>query len=233
MDVIVNADDFGMTKGINEGIIDAHINGVVTRTTLIMNGLAVSEAIELAKKTPTLKVGIHLALSFGKPLAQHEDSLLIDKNGHFKYTSIETALSKPEVHQIKVEWQFQIEQFLKTGLTLDHIDSHHHVHGWSDLKDVVLELSNEYNVPVRSTDSLKDYPEKLLTEYLWLDFYKEGVKTTLFEELSLLPVKSVEVMVHPAVTDTDLKRVSSYTDERKKEKDILKSIRPKEFMSLC
>lgn len=232
MKILVNADDFGLTKGINEGVIDAHINGVVTRTTLMMNGMAVEDAIKLAKETPSLKVGIHLTLSFGKPLNKLETNLLTNDSGHFKYTSTEVSLTQTEIEQVKIEWTTQIEEFLKTGLTLDHIDSHHHVHGWQDLKTVVQELSDQYNLPVRYTESLKDKPEQLLTENLWLNFYKEGINDQLFEELSSLPYHSIEVMVHPAVVDTDLRQISSYTDFREKETQILKTLKVKECITL-
>lgn len=232
MDVIINADDFGLTKGINEGILDAHINGVVTRATLMMNGLAVDDAIQLAKANPTLKVGIHLALTYGSPLLQQTESVLTNTDGTFKYASTDNSLSEKEVEQIRLEWHHQIKHFLESGLTLDHIDSHHHVHGWSDLKDVVLELSNHYKVPVRYTESLKAHPENLLTDSLFVGFYKKGVKMTLFEELSVLAVDSVEVMTHPAVVDEDLKRISSYADPREKETDILKSLSPLASMRL-
>lgn len=232
MKIIVNADDFGLSEGVNEGIIDAHKNGVVTRTTLLMNGPAVDNAVELAKRTPTLKVGIHLALSFGSPLNKEHTHALIDSKGKFKYTSIEQSLTSSEKEQVKIEWRTQIEAFLKTGLKLDHIDSHHHIHGWKDLKDVVLSLSKEYDVPVRYVETLKAYPSNLLTEYVWLGFYKDGVREGFLSEVTKLPYDSVEIMVHPAVMDEQLKQLSSYTDDREREKEILKSVKPSEDMVL-
>lgn len=232
MDIIVNADDFGLTTGVNKGIIDAHLNGVVTRATLIMNGYAVKEAIDLANRTPSLKTGIHLALTFGRPLNKEETLDLVDENGTFKYTSIESTLTDTEIKQVRKEWQTQIEAFQKTGLKLDHIDSHHHVHGWVDLKEVVLELSNLYNVPVRYVESLKDRPNNLLTDYLWLNFYEEGIHPNLLEEITELPYKSVEVMTHPAVVDEELESISGYTSFREKETALLKNMNSVEGMRL-
>lgn len=230
MEIIVNADDFGLTKGVNKGIIDAHLNGVVTRTTLIMNGYAVEEAVDLAKRTTSLKTGIHLALTFGRPLNKEETLDLVDENGTFKYTSIESTLTDTEIKQVRKEWQTQIEAFQKTGLKLDHIDSHHHVHGWSDLKEVILELSNHYKVPIRYIDSLRDNPGNTLTEYLWLSFYKDGIQPNLLEEVMKLPYKSIEVMTHPAVVDEDLESISGYTFFREKETALLKNMSPVEGM---
>lgn len=232
MDIIVNADDFGLTKGVNEGIIDAHLNGIVTRTTLIMNGFAVEEAVHLANKYPSLKVGVHLTCTFGRPLNEKVAFELTNESGNFKFTSIESTLTTNEARQIKKEWETQIEAFKKTGLELDHIDSHHHVHGWLDLKDVILELGHQYNVPIRYVESLKEYPENLLTEYLWLDFYKDGVNKNLFEKLSELTYNSVEIMTHPAVVDEELKKISGYTSFREKETLLLKTMKLRNGMTL-
>ena len=75
MQVIFNADDFGLTKGVTDGIIQSHTKGIVTSTSLIMNGRAVSYAVEQAKKHPSLRVGLHLVLSWGKPLRMDGGSL--------------------------------------------------------------------------------------------------------------------------------------------------------------
>ena len=232
MKVIVNADDFGLTEGVNEGIIDAHLNGVVTRTTLMMNAEAVYHAVRRAKETPTLKVGIHLVLSFGQPLNKAATTHLTKADGTFKFTSLESRLTPTEVSEVKTEWETQIKAFLQTGLTLDHIDSHHHVHGWEDLKDVVLDLSKAYNVPVRYVETLKHHPQHLLTDYLWLTFYKDGVSTELFNDLKTLPYPSVEVMVHPANIDARLRALSSYVDMRHEEKETLKQLAPDESITL-
>ena len=67
--VLVNADDFGLTTGVNAGTLDSHVNGIVNSATMIMNGYAVEEAVRLAKQHPSLRVGVLLVLSWGKPLA--------------------------------------------------------------------------------------------------------------------------------------------------------------------
>lgn len=232
MKVIINADDFGMTQGVNEGILDAHLNGAVTRTTLIMNGYAVEEAVEMAKNCPSLKVGLHLALSFGTPLSKTNIDAIVDEHGLFKFTSIESDLTSKQIIQIKLEWEKQIQAFLNTGLSLDHLDSHHHVHGWKDLKDVVIDLAKRYDIPIRYTETLKNHKDHLLTEYLWLDFYKEGVNENLYKDLIRLPYESVEVMTHPAIVDEELLKCSSYTKWREKETELLKSIKPSSLLTL-
>lgn len=224
MKVLFNADDYGLTKGVTDGIIKAHVEGVVHATTLMMNGNAVAYAVEQAKQHPNLRVGIHLVLTWGKPL-RDDVSDLINEAGTFKFNSTFAEMEAPDVHQVEKEWRTQIEAFLATGLTLHHIDSHHHVHGWEPLKEVVYKLAKDFQVPVRYVDSLKESPEILLTDTLYVGFYGEGVGRDLFEKLHGLPVESVEVMTHPAYVDSDLQQVSSYTSKRKEELDILCSLK--------
>lgn len=224
MKVILNADDYGLTKGITDGIIKSHVDGVVHSTTLMMNGLATAYAIEEAKKHPSLKVGIHLVLTWGKPLAENVTDL-IDQNGFFKYKSSYLQMEPPNIEQVKLEWRAQIEAFLKSGLTLDHIDSHHHVHGWEPLTQVVIKLATDYGVPVRLTNSIKEHKKLLFTEDIWLDFYDKGVSDNLFEEIKERKSSSVEIMCHPGYVDDDLRKVSSYTDMREKELEILCSVK--------
>lgn len=224
MKVLFNADDYGLTKGVTDGIIKAHEEGFVHATTLMMNGNAVAYAVEQAKQHPNLRVGIHLVLTWGKPL-RDDVSDLINEVGTFKFNSAFAEMEAPDVHQVEKEWRTQIEAFLATGLTLHHIDSHHHVHGWEPLKEVVYKLAKDFQVPVRYVDSLKESPEILLTDTLYVGFYGEGVGRNLFEKLHGLPVESVEVMTHPAYVDSDLQQVSSYTSKRKEELDILCSLK--------
>lgn len=229
MKVLFNADDFGLTKGITDGIIASHKNGVVYSTTLMMNGLAIDYALQEIKKCPTLNVGIHLVLTWGKPLRNDLPSLVND-SGYFKFTSILDEI--PNVKEVKREWRAQIEAFIKTGLPLNHIDSHHHVHGWEPLKEVIIELAEEYRVPVRYVDSLKDYPELLLTETLWTGFYADGVHNDIFRDLETLNARTVEVMTHPAYIDHELGQVSSYVEKRKEELDILTSLHVPEWVEV-
>lgn len=224
MKILFNADDFGLTKGITDAIIESHVNGLVSSTTLMMNGMAVEYAVDEAKKHPSLKVGIHLVLTWGEPLSKEVPGLVND-DGLFKYNSTFLKMELPDVEQVESEWRAQIEAFLTTGLSLHHIDSHHHVHGWKLLKDVVIKLAKEYQVPVRYVDSIKEHKEILLTDQLWSNFYGSGVTENIFEQLIDLKINSLEIMCHPAFVDEDLRRVSSYTNLRKKELEILCSLK--------
>ncbi len=231
MKVLFNADDFGLTKGVTDGIIQSYENGVVRSTTLMMNGSAVRYAVEQARVHPNLHVGIHLVLSYGSPLSTDVPSLVTEK-GSFRFTNAYREMEPPTVEDVEKEWRAQLDAFLATGLPLHHIDSHHHVHGWEILSDLVVRLANEYQVPVRFTESLRSYPEILLTDTLWLDFYEDGVSMDLFDHMSTLKCETVEVMTHPAIVDPELRASSSYLEKREEELAILCSLQVPTWVEL-
>lgn len=86
MNIFINADDFGLTRGVTDGIVRAHEQGIVHATTLMMNGLAVPYAVQQAKRFPQLQVGIHLVLTYGRPLTT-TTTTLTDASGHFRFTN--------------------------------------------------------------------------------------------------------------------------------------------------
>ncbi|WP_017548335.1 chitin disaccharide deacetylase [Salinicoccus carnicancri] len=220
MKVLINADDFGLTKGVTDGIVKAHQKGIVQSTTMMMNGQAVDYAIEQAKNTPTLHVGVHLVLTAGKPLSTNVESL-VNEDGTFYYTSAFNNMEAPNLQEAEREWRAQIDAFVNTGLSLHHLDSHHHIHGWEPLKDIVLTLADEYQVPVRYVPSLQDHRELLLTDSLWTGFYGEGIYSDLFQNIKLPQAASVEIMTHPGFADEKLETVSSYVEQREKELHLL------------
>jgi chitin disaccharide deacetylase len=82
--LIVNADDFGLTVGVNQAILDAHRDGIVTSTTLMANGAALGQAVIASQRAPALGVGVHLNLSEGVPISPPSDiSTLVDDSGRY------------------------------------------------------------------------------------------------------------------------------------------------------
>ncbi|UOQ46702.1 chitin disaccharide deacetylase [Gracilibacillus caseinilyticus] len=220
MDILFNADDFGLTKSVTDGIVEAHLNGVVSSTTLMMNAKATEYAVTMAQQTPSLHVGIHLVLTWGKPL-RNDLPGLTNHNGEFKYSKHFLKETITDLHAVKAEWQTQIEAFLKTGLPLHHIDSHHHIHGWEPLKPIILELAHMYQVPVRYTPSLHTASDILLTAQLYTNFYGDGVDLDIFEKIRQIHTPSIEVMTHPGYVDQDLVAASSYQHMRENELEAL------------
>ncbi|MDQ6466560.1 ChbG/HpnK family deacetylase [Exiguobacterium acetylicum] len=215
--VIVNADDFGLTMGINQGIIESFLNGPVHSTTMMMNGHAVEDAVRLCQQHPDLHVGVHLVLSWGKPLASTSQSLT-KTDGTFRFTSRYVDEQPPAPNDVYLEWKAQIEAFLATGLPLHHLDSHHHIHGWSAIDSVIVELANEYQTMFRASGNAK-HLNLWLTNRFDDRFYGDGVSFATLD--SITPGPSIEVMVHPANMDTLLPSVTSYVKQRLVEKDLL------------
>ncbi|WP_108672504.1 chitin disaccharide deacetylase [Peribacillus acanthi] len=221
--LIVNADDFGFSRGVNYGIIDSHVNGIVNSTTMMMNMDAVDHAIELAQKHPRLNVGIHLVLTCGKPLAEKVPTL-IDEDGNFKSQSVlDDTISLVEVEK---EWTAQIDRFIATGLQPSHFDSHHHVHTRKELLPVVQRLAQKYNLRVRTNGMEPIEGVKAFSDVSFFDFYGEGATYDYFDQLSqkVDGPKTVEVMCHPAYIDQKLLCSSSYNLPRVRELDILTNI---------
>lgn len=175
-----------------------------------------------------MKVGIHLVLTWGKPLSTEVPDL-INKDGFFKYRNTYAQSEAPNVDQVELEWKTQIEAFLNTGLgfitSIVTIIST----SWEPLKDVVVKLANEFQVPVRKVDTLSVHKDILLTNELYLDFYGPGVSKDIFERLKESKSDSIEVMCHPGYVDNDLHTVSSYCNLREKELEVLCSLQRPEW----
>jgi hopanoid biosynthesis associated protein HpnK len=134
--LIVNADDFGLTSGVNRAVIEASRTGMVTSTTLMANSSAFDEAVALAKSQPQLKVGCHVVLIDGEPLSSGLKTLVYGTatNGttrfksslkEFALAAIRKRLSQAE---IQCEAEAQIRKIQSTGIVVTHIDTHKHTH---------------------------------------------------------------------------------------------------------
>lgn len=222
MKVIINADDFGYSNGVNYGIIDAYHNGILTSTTCLTNGYGFNHAIQLAKENPKLGVGVHLTLTSGKPVIDKLSSLT-DSNGNFKKYSHYENKFYIDAKELYVEWKSQIERFLSTGLKPTHLDSHHHVNNLENIKPVFLQLASEYNLPVRNNlGRNEDYPDIKMVDYF--EYQPETIlKATQEIKNNYKSYKTIEIMCHPAYIDKILRDSSSFVMPRIEEVDILTS----------
>jgi hopanoid biosynthesis associated protein HpnK len=132
--LIVNADDFGLTSGVNRAIIELHCARVLTSTSLMARAAATSEAIDLALSTPTLGVGCHVVLIDGEPvLPPHQIPTLVDpRTGRFPSALTAFLLrlftGRIRTSEIEAEAAAQIAVLQSRGLRLTHIDTHKHTH---------------------------------------------------------------------------------------------------------
>lgn len=132
--LIVNADDFGLTPGVNRGIIELHASGLVTSTSLMARAAATDEAIRLARSAPLLGVGCHVVMVDGEPvLPPAQIPTVVDpKTGsfHVSLTAFLTRLftGRIRAEELEAEAAAQIAALQSRGLRLTHIDTHKHLH---------------------------------------------------------------------------------------------------------
>jgi predicted glycoside hydrolase/deacetylase ChbG (UPF0249 family) len=138
--LIVNADDFGFTPDVNDGIVHAHRNGILTATTLMATGPAFAHAVRSARETPTLDVGCHLVLVGGRSLA----APFRDLPG--TVPELLLALVRREINPYR-ELRAQIERTAAEGIEATHLDTHKHTHLAPPVLDAVARLAEEFGIP--------------------------------------------------------------------------------------
>src|SRR5579862_7514221 len=130
--LIVNADDFGFTPGVNRAIVEAHSRGVVTSSTLMANGPAFDEAAQLAKTIPKLSIGCHVVLIDGRPVLGVEQLPSITRGSEFRDGLIAFAARAIaggiDADEITAEATAQIRKIQSAGIAVSHIDTHKHTH---------------------------------------------------------------------------------------------------------
>ncbi|MBN2407396.1 MAG: ChbG/HpnK family deacetylase [Elusimicrobia bacterium] len=149
--VIINGDDFGLTEGVNRGIIEAHREGILTSATILANGVAFGGAVRLAGENAGLGIGIHLNISCGKPVLPAEDLPCLTR-GTGKFMRNKCMLfymlmtGMIDTAEIEREFRAQAEKLISSGIRPGHIDTHHNVHAVPAVLDIVMRLSKEYGI---------------------------------------------------------------------------------------
>lgn len=168
--LIVNADDYGRSPGVNRGILHAHHNGIVTSTTVMINYPDAAPGLELAlRDAPKLGIGLHLNLTSGKPVSapEHVPSL-VREDGHFHHiTTWAQHYDSFEPDHIQREVAAQVARFVElAGRPPDHLDAHHHATYLHPISlEAMLEIARGYGIPLREglVDSPQDYALQFLT----------------------------------------------------------------------
>lgn len=225
----VNADDFGYTRDVNAGIIEAHLRGILTATTLMANGDAFDDAVRLAGEVPSLDIGAHLVLVGGRSLLR-EGRALPESVGAMMRAVALGALDP------YAELRAQMEKITAAGVRLTHLDTHKHTHLFPPVLGAVARLAEEFDVRwvrrpfdldgaaaagrapwkkrmvSRGMRVMRGSMEKTLARHgcLWTDWFV-GFQITgrftaedvvrLIEEL---PAGSTEFMVHPGLCGAEL-----------------------------
>ncbi len=248
--LIVNADDYGRTPGVSQGIREAHLHGIVTSTSALMNMPWIEEDLRIAmRETPDLGLGVHLVLTCGTPL-RSPDLVETITGGHESFPKLQDLVQKltgVDPEQAAAEWDTQIQRFIElTGRNPDHLDSHHHVTFFTEeLFSKFLDLARRYScairipfptqsgycdgLPQQFSDAVMEFVPRLTQQDApskpdWFigTFYDElATSEQLFRILDQMETGVSEMMCHPGYADEALLNGSAYSKPREREVRIL------------
>ena len=225
--LIVNADDFGMCHAINDAVLTAFAEGIVTSTSLMAPCPWAPHAVGLLKTHPELPVGVHLTLvaefpgyRWGPVASKRDVTSLIDQRGHFfSLERIKELLARAELAEIEREFRAQIDAVLAEGLAPSHLDFHCLADGGRpDIFDLSVRLAREHGLALRVHG--REAARQLLREGLpvldheVLDSYRLGWenKAARFAELlRALPPGLSEWAVHPSLGDAEAQAIEPET----------------------
>jgi hopanoid biosynthesis associated protein HpnK len=149
--LVVNADDFGRSPSINEAVIRAHREGILTTASLMVNELGCDEAVKLAKENLKLGVGLHLTLLCGKSaLPPEKIPGLVNARGDFSESPVGVGIKyffkRSLREQFRAEIHAQFEKFRATGLPLDHVNGHLHLHLHPTIFKILMDDSEKLGI---------------------------------------------------------------------------------------
>jgi hopanoid biosynthesis associated protein HpnK len=149
--LIVNADDFGLSRSVNDAVIRAHRDGILTSASLMVNEPACDEAVKIAKENPKLGVGLHITLLMGhSALPAGKIPGLVNNRGEFSDSPVSTGMKyffdSGLREQLRAEIRAQFEKFRATGLPLDHVNGHLHFHLHPAVFKILMEESDTLGI---------------------------------------------------------------------------------------
>jgi chitin disaccharide deacetylase len=149
--LIVTADDFGLAPEVNAAVETAHKNGILTAASLMIGAPAAADAVDRARRMPSLKVGLHIVLTDGYPVSPASRlANLVDSSGRFRNdmgrSSVRIFVDPMARRQVADEIAAQFEAFHATGLQLDHVDCHKHWHLHPTIAGLILDIGQRYGM---------------------------------------------------------------------------------------
>lgn len=229
MKIIINADDFGFSKSINNGIIEAYKKGLITTTTIMINMPYVEDAINLWKQNKKLGLGLHINITAGKPISNNVNSL-VDENGNFyHHNKIEKNEIQLNYEDVIFEIKSQIEKLKSYDVIIDHLDCHHSIFLNDTVKRALLDIAEEYNLPMRTGEkgSLRDdaiIRNIITTDELLQEFYADNAKyETIINFIdNNKHLNTLEIMTHCGFIDEDTKNRTSYINREQEIQELQK-----------
>jgi len=223
--LIVTADDFGISKEVNEAVETAHRNGILTATSLMVGEPFADDAVQRARDLPTLGVGLHLALSRAHPVCSPKQIPgLVDRSGLLPAGLVAAGFRfffRADIRrQLQLEITAQFEAFARTNLALDHVNAHNHLHLHPTVLSLILTIGKKFgmkSIRLPKAELAKGWGAKLLIPWLALMKFrleKHDIRyndillgldqtgmldtKTLISMINRLSDHTVELMCHPA-----------------------------------
>ncbi|MCL2236366.1 MAG: carbohydrate deacetylase [Defluviitaleaceae bacterium] len=230
MKIIFNADDYGYSKGVNLGIIEAFQNGIVRSATMMANTPGFDHGVRLLESSPDLKIGVHLVLTHGRSLGGVYQTIT-DAKGNFLTLSELTNRANTgqiDLAEVEQEYTLQIQRILGARIRPTHFDGHHHTHLLPGILDITANFARKHDVALRGCN--QQIPRGIKTVAFSDDFF--GDNSTL-EHLELMLSKcsaDTEFFCHPAYVDSYLYKKSSYSLGRMGELETLTNPKAKEII---
>jgi len=227
INIIINADDFGGSNKINTATIDLISKGLVSSVSILANGKSLKQGLKLLQKYEYVSTGIHLNLTGGEPVNENSIlslNMLMDGNCCFNRKNL-SNLRFINTLSVYREWCAQIDKLQDLGVTISHIDSHHHVHTLPKVFIALKMIQYKYKInSIRSTrntysDHLKGYPyfrfvvfKKLIWKTALMYLPPTAQSTYLFGSIkdiadnnidfnSVENCNAIEMSVHPGHDD--------------------------------
>jgi len=236
MKIIFNADDYGYSKGVNLGIMEACKNGLVRSTTMMTNMPGFEHGVWLYKNIEScLKIGVHLVLTTGQSLGGVYKTIT-DNKGHFLPQAELFSRARAgtlDLLEVEKEYRLQIQKVYDAGIVPTHMDGHHHNQNLPYVVDIFLKMANEFGLrAVRINDTTKlvgDYADIKTTSFD-ASFFGDNLSYENLKATLLSCKDTTEIMCHPAYLDNFVYKSSSYNKDRAYELEILVSKEMKDFV---
>lgn len=227
MRLIINADDFGLSKSISDGIIDGIKGGYITSTTIMANMEYTEYAIKEAIKNNINCIGLHINLTKGKPIIPNPN--LTDNNGEF-------LGQLPQINNIKLtyvdaynEIKAQIntiDKYSEGKLKIDHLDSHHFASLNENIKKAIIDIAKEYNIPIRNEFEC----DITKPDIFYIDFSLKNIDYSELENMLFLYKDKdicVELLTHSGYVDDYTMKITSHNVQREQELNLLREAKEK------
>ena len=228
--LVVNADDLGLTVGVNNGIFETHDRGILTSASLMANAPATANAIRRLRSRPTLGIGVHLTLVDGAPMRPPDRvATLLQDDGRFypswKPFIVACLMGRISMGEVELELTGQIERVIDEGIRPTHLDAHKHVHMYPPVFAIVTRLAEHFRIPVVRVPyegTLADVPLALWSYQDYRIAASHGIRSPQFigramtgtmtagsltTALRQLGPGHTELMVHPGYVDDALRQM--------------------------